>query len=403
MSLIIGNNIVVPVDSNRKGNIAYCIYNVSSAEYLSLSNDRADKNVMNKLANKKGILFGYSNSTGLYAILRDKDGKVKPYLYWISEKEIEYVEDEIAIVEKTSLINLDKFGIDTAKDKKRFANVTILHYKNKNTSIWSATNRAKCIEELVGIPDTKKTFEITNGESSVAIEEKEENIKEKEEETIKEEENLEEEESHTNEENVEHESSVDKENNESQEQFDFLKKADANVLNMIKDSTNSMNNAINELNNITSKYRDALSKMNGELPNSEVEQLVRVEKVVDDEDNKDDYNEALYAIYDTILKLLKTNDTISIPRVYYEHLCVNIHRNIFLSRRGENYNSIVSIKTTPGIKENMLARVEYNKLEEYVRVTVIKEMNDFNVPDSYIVNYEIQYNEWKKHNSFTIG
>ena len=369
MSLIIGNNIVVPVDSNRKGNIAYCIYNVSSAEYLSLSNDKADKNVMNKLANKKGILFGYSNSTGLYAILRDKDGKVKPSLYWISKREIEYIEAEIAIVENSSLIDLDKFGIDTAKDKKRFANITILHYKNKNTSIWSATNRAKCVEELIDVSDTKKTFEITNGESNVAIEEKEESIEEKEEnfeeeshtneekevETVEEEENLEQEELHTNEENVEQESSIDKEDNESQEQFDFLKKADANVLNMIKDSTNSMNNAINELNNITSKYRDALSKMNGELPNSEVEQLVRVEKIVDDEDNKDDYNEALYAIYGTILKLLKTNDTISIPRVYYEHLCVNIHRNINLSRKGEKYNSIVSIKITSGIKENMLA------------------------------------------------
>ena len=141
-------------------------------------------------------------------------------------------------------------------------------------------------------------------------------MEEKEEDTAEIEENLEEEESDTNEENIEQESSIDKEDNESQEQFDFLKKADANVLNMIKDSTNSMNNAINELNNITSKYRDALSKMNGELPNSEVEQLVRVEKIVDDEDNKDDYNEALYAIYGTILKFLKTNDTVSIPRVY---------------------------------------------------------------------------------------
>jgi len=396
MSLIIGNNIVVPVDSNRKGNIAYCIYNISSAEYLSLSNDKADKNVINKLANKKGILFGYSKSTGLYAILRDKDGKAKPSLYWVSEKEIKYVEDEIAIVDNSSLINLDKFGIDTTKDKKRFANITILHYKNKSTSIWSATNRAKCVEELIGVSDTKKTFEITNGESTVTVEEKEED-------TAEIEENFEEEESYTNEENIEQESSIDKEDNESPEQFDFLKKADANVLNMIKDSTNSMNNAINELNNITSKYRDALSKMNGELPNSEVEQLVRVEKIVDDEDNKDDYNEALYAIYGTILKLIKTNDTVSIPRVYYEHLCVNIHRNIYLSRNGEKYNSIVSIKTTPGVKENMLARVEYNKLEEYVRVTVIKEMNNFDVPESYIVNYEIQYNEWKKRNSFNIG
>lgn len=396
MSLIIGNNIVVPVDSNRKGNIAYCIYNISSAEYLSLSNDKADKNVINKLANKKGILFGYSKSTGLYAILRDKDGKVKPSLYWISEKEIEYVEDEIAIVENSSLINLDKFSVDTTKDKKRFANITILHYKNKNTSIWSATNRAKCVEELISVSDTKKTFEITNGESTVTVEEKEEDTDEIDE-------NFEEEESYTNEENIEQESSIDKEDNESQGQFDFLKKADANVLNIIKDSTNSMNNAISELNNITSKYKDALSKMNGELPNSEVEQLVRVEKIVGDEDSKDDYNEALYAIYGTILKLLKTNDTISIPRVYYEHLCVNIHRNIYLSRNGEKYNSIVSIKTTSGVKENMLARVEYNKLEEYVRVTVIKEMNNFDVPESYIVNYEIQYNEWKKRNSFMIG
>ena len=117
MSLIIGNNIVVPVDSNRKGNIAYCIYNISSAEYLSLSNDKADKNVINKLANKKGILFGYSKSTGLYAILRDKDGKVKPSLYWISEKEIKYVEDEIAIVDNSSLINLDNSVLTLQKIK----------------------------------------------------------------------------------------------------------------------------------------------------------------------------------------------------------------------------------------------------------------------------------------------
>ena len=105
-------------------------------------------------------------------------------------------------------------------------------------------------------------------------------------------------------------------------------------------------------------------------------------------------------MYESILKLLKVNDSISIPIEYYKKLCVKHKRNVFISMDCTRYTAISEIRLASKALENILAIVDYNELAKDVRITILKEFDNNMVSEDDISILEVKYNKWKRNNSF---
>lgn len=110
-----------------------------------------------------------------------------------------------------------------------------------------------------------------------------------------------------------------------------------------------------------------------------------------------------YSIYKSIIKVLRVNDTISIPKDFYMSLVRLIKRNITLSRNGEDYIAIVKLKLDRKDTDNIVVRADFNSKDEYTTIAVIKQFNSVDITDDQIAEYEVKYSEWRKAHSFFIS
>ena len=131
------------------------------------------------------------------------------------------------------------------------------------------------------------------------------------------------------------------------------------------------------------------------------ETLLDVQKVVTI-DNKEDNNtlNTSELVYELILKALRKGDTISIPLNYFKKLKTTIRKNLFLSMSCTKYTALVDIRISDTSKDNLFALVEYDEDLEYTRITALKSYNSNKVDENDILVYEMDYNKWKKENSW---
>ena len=64
------------------------------------------------------------------------------------------------------------------------------------------------------------------------------------------------------------------------------------------------------------------------------------------------------------------------------------------------YKAIVEIRFETKSINFMLAVVDYDEEQEFVKLTVMKPFNEEFVTPSQMIDYELKYNEWHKRNSF---
>jgi hypothetical protein len=199
--------------------------------------------------------------------------------------------------------------------------------------------------------------------------------------------------------------------NTENKQLNYLDTSVDEYVSALISATNNMNAMAKKFDDMANSYKEAISKSYGPLPDDVHEKMVCVDNIVepDDadestEDNTEDNSITMNNyLYDTMLKVLKTDDTISVPRTYYEGLINMILRNIKLSKDGCSYDSIVKIKFYREAKENIAARVEYNVADEFTRITVIKPYNSIEITGNKLADYEVKFNQWRKMNSFRIS
>ena len=160
-----------------------------------------------------------------------------------------------------------------------------------------------------------------------------------------------------------------------------------------------------ELKKTTDSYKETMAKSFGEFDLDVETKFVGVADIKGSNDTADNglvesTEIGLDTIYDFILKIMKVDDTISVPRTYYEKLTTIIKRNMMLSRDGNKYDSIILIKFNRTSKENIVARVEYDITKEYTRITIIKSYNSVELTDKQMVEYEIKFNQWRRMHSY---
>jgi len=387
MKAINKSSIIVPINKNRdiKG---YCIYDLMTLKYRVVNFVESTKN---PAKDKELTALYYNKKYKAYGVVRDTENCTKPMLIWIKEKDLEILKSKVlnydSLEEVITISEKDEDSFNSNNTKKMFSKVKFVELKNTSSilAFGNSTNREKFISE-----EPKKTIEITVGDSNIIAENSDDEMHDDDNDIVENEEIVEE--NNNNEDGSREEPT--EEVKDTVEEFDFIKASHDTLAEML--------DAIKDLKDTKEQYRNALSQINGSLNNIDSEKLIGVTRVVNEDTNDEDYDSALYSVYDTILKLMKVNDSISVPRVYYEHLAVTIHRNIFLSRSGEKYEAIVKIKVATDIKDNMIARVEYDSTQKYTRISVIKELNATEISESDIIDYEVRYNEWRKHNNFSV-
>lgn len=420
------------ISTTRKG-IAYCLLTTDNRYMTVTLNDNTAKE-SEEISKYKYTLAYVHKKYNVYGVLRDSAKKAKPILWWLRKEIFEVVKDSVLIPENKDIIrDISDMGIEVFNgnfDKNAFSLTRIAADEKVNL----ATSFDKFVEAL---QKPKSTLVVHGGESNVSInnetketdvEEKETDVEEKEVKTaenVKEAvENIE----ATDEKAVDVEvktddkevKAIDTEVKEDRVETTEVKTPEKEVSNsntedtlsedkvLLKSlaaATISLKDTVKEIKQMADNYRDTLSKVSGEYSFDTETTALEVCSMVDSSDTEiEELKSKDYtledAMYESMLKILKTDDTISIPTRYYNGLVTVIKRNLMVSRDGTKYDSIVKIRLNRTAKENIVARVEYCESNEYCRVSVIKPYNIVDLSEQQIVKYEIEFNQWRKLHSF---
>lgn len=429
------------ISTNRKG-IAYCLLTRDNRYMTVTLNDQTAKE-SKEISKYKYTLAYVHKKYNVYGVLRDSAKKAKPILWWLRKEIFEAVKDSVLIPEdKDSIRDISDKGIEVFNgnfDKNAFSLARIAADERVNL----ATSFDKFVEAL---QKPKSTLVVHGGESNVsnnASEKKEKDVDKKETTTAKKVETTankveadvekkkeavsikaettknkavdavvetENKEVKATDTEVKEDKAIETEVKATEKEVsnsnteDTLSE-DKVLLKSLAAATISLKDTIKEIKQMADNYRDTLSKVSGEYSFDTETTALEVCSMVDSSDTEiEELKSKDYtledAMYESILKILKTDDTISIPTRYYNGLVTVIKRNLMVSRDGTKYDSIVKIRLNRTAKENIVARVEYCESNEYCRVSVIKPYNIVDLSEQQIVKYEIEFNQWRKLHSF---
>lgn len=434
MNTVINDMLVVPVHPDRKksSDIACCLYDINTGKYLLVNaTDEKSKKMKEEIGSAKATLLFVHSRFDAYGIVRDSKNSDKPILYWIRGNELKLIKDNIInYTERYNIIDISDKDTSIFRgqyDKKRFSITRIVDH-NMRTPI----SADSFIESLTKV--SKPAPVIQGGQSNIVVN------------TVKDDCN--------NTENVTSEAMTSKDeamtsksdsqgeietqttttnsevmNDDSKEQLDEKESNDNNAESAVSEkleqtevnckatetkdelekalieATIAMNNTTRELKKVADSYKDAMVKSFGNFDIDVETKFVGVSDIKSDSNvsiKEDDSTGEIGTeeIYDFILKVMKVNDTISVPRTYYEKLTTIIKRNMMLSMDGNKYDSIILIRFNRACKENIVARVEYDATSDYTRITIIKQYSLLEVTDKQLLDYEIKYNQWKRLHSY---
>lgn len=387
MKVFSNNTLIIPANINRKG-VAYCVLNIDTGDYRVILKERLTQEQLNKIDPYRGTLLYIHKKYKVYGVIKDtKDGN-KPSLNWLREQDFNEIKDEILNTDS------DSHTIDISNETED------IFRGNYDKSLFKVTRRVRTRKFIQMSPDefidsiTDKPI-VQGGDSNIVVDSKE---------AVETKGNAENVEAPAEQSNVNDKEIINDAKNEAKEQYNFMEEGNKLIIKALMNATNTMANTSKELKEAARNYKKAMSKSYGELSTDVEEKIVGIDSIIDaDETDSDADSNELYFVYDTILKLMKTNDSISVPIKYYQNLVNIIRRNIAVSRDGNKYDSIVEIKFESTNSDNILARVEYDSTSKYTRIIVIKPFNKIKVSDSSVIDYEIKFNQWRKHNSFKIS
>lgn len=405
------------ISTTRKG-IAYCLL-TSDNRYMTVTlNDQTAKE-SEEISKYKYTLAYVHKKYNMYGVLRDSAKKAKPILWWLRKEIFEAVKDSVLIPENKDIIrDISDMDIEVFNgnfDKNAFSLARIAADEKVNL----ATSFDKFVEAL---QKPKSTLVVHGGESNLNInnESKETDNESKEVKTTDTESKATEEKAVDTGVKTENKEVkvIDTEVKEDGAETTEVKTPEKEVSNtegtlsedkvLLKSlaaATISLKDTVKEIKQMADNYKDTLSKVSGEYSFDTETTALEVCSMVDSSDTEiEELKSKDYtledAMYESMLKILKTDDTISIPTRYYNGLITVIKRNLMVSRDGTKYDSIVKIRLNRTAKENIVARVEYCESNEYCRVSVIKPYNIVDLSEQQIVKYEIEFNQWRKLHSF---
>lgn len=317
-------------------------------------NDEAKKlDIKNKKYTIGVVHHGYK----VYGLLRDSGAKL-PNLIFVTEAGLKEFKDDIINYDKSGyIIDISDKGPEVFNgnfNKSLFKSVKKM---DETTKKWASTENFLL---KLGINTTEQTTETVEQRNETAEQRNE---------------------------TVEQRNETVEQRNETVEQTETKIEKHNSKINENTEKEGIHLNFLNEDNRIQMEIREDRYSTDSKLETT-------VSKKSDSID---------YSIYKSIIKVLRVNDTISIPKDFYMSLVRLIKRNITLSRNGEDYIAIVKLKLDRKDTDNIVVRADFNSKDEYTTIAVIKQFNSVDITDDQIAEYEVKYSEWRKAHSFFIS
>lgn len=169
----------------------------------------------------------------------------------------------------------------------------------------------------------------------------------------------------------------------------------------IQTKLNELNESIEKNKELKETLVEAIAIARDNTVNKISEQLIGVSDIIElDESTLNNNDTADTILYESMIKAVKTGDVISIPKKVYSRLSTLLKKNLYMNLEYTVYKAIVEIRFETKSINFMLAVVDYDEEQEFVKLTVMKPFNEEFVTPSQMIDYELKYNEWHKRNSF---
>lgn len=400
--------LIIPAWEKRTG-AAYCLMDLKTDKYMQMPLNNDTKAVADELKQYKCTLLYIHNKYNVYGVVKDSRGKTKPSLYWVSKDIMDELKDStLNYKERYDIIDISDMDANVFSgniDKKKFSIVRIA----QDSKLGLGAKAENFIEKLKEVD--KPVPVVQGGQSNVdsnTIVNKSDTIEEKKDKLV-----TDNKDSEKTKETVEIDNTKQLENKDEQLTSESKTKKkikiDLNnqedVVKTLAATAIALQSTMKELKKVAGEYKESMAKSLGTYDLDVETKFIGVSGLVSDKDKQiDELVSTEYdcksAFYESMLKMLKVDDTVSIPREFYDKMVAIIRRNLMVSMDGNRYDSIVQLKFNRNDKENIVARVEYNAAEDFCRVAIIKPYNNIELSDQLLVDYEIKYNQWKRLHSY---
>jgi len=380
----------------REAGCAYSVLDTETYKYTIYKRTDSTKEIEEKVKDSYGTALFINREIGVYGVVKDR--KKRPSLTWISIGLIEKSNNTLGILNTdgkiTELIDLTHMGIDMfdMTPPKGFSRT--YSYMSESSSVNIGKDRF--LKDMGFIKDEE--HEVLNNEQlldDMDIENVDDTIIDNE--------------------------NVDEPSLDEDEPVDnIISESNEKTKDTFEEYNNWLENKLEEYY-VSRKERDELIRKETEaeelskraldmiatLHETEDENTVilDVDKIVssDDTNNVQSVDLSKYVIYELLLKVLKVNDSVSIPTEYYNQLKVILRKSFYMSRNLDIYTSIVDIKLGNDKVNNLSVIVDYNANEEYTRITVLKTYNEKELSANELAILDMKYQEWKRKNSYTFN
>lgn len=437
MTPVINGSLIVPLNPSRSDydKLSCGLLDVITLGYKrgGLASDTAIQ-IKEDTKQYKGTLLYFHSRFNVYGIVRDSIKKDKPTLNWVHGKHVEMIKDFlINYNERLNIIDISDEPIEVFKGKYRpdiFSSTRITTDKlgvqiSYEDFIKTLPKEAKPMPVVQGgqsniVVDTvvdKKDTEVNDVEEhndNIESTPCNENITEVE--TVKEQRV----ENDTTEVNSKDNKDDEEANIGSENKKSFTEKEErtksncesitenSELMKALIEATKALNETREELKRTTESYKETMAKSFGDFDLDVEAKFVGVNDIkgsLAETAGNEVFADSIgtESVYEFILKIMKVDDSISLPRTFYEKLTTVIKRNMMLSRDGNKYDSIVLIRFDKASRDNLVARVEYDITKDYTRVTIIKQFNSIELTNNQMLDYETKFNQWRRMHSYRMS
>lgn len=445
MDIIIDKSLVVPVSTDRSNSsqLACGLFDTEKFTYSHgpLATEASVK-LKKDISKYKCTLLFVHKKFKVYGVVKDSAKQPKPLLYWIHEKHAEMAKEFILnYEERLGVIDISDKPIEVFKGNYRKevftkcspTDETIGKFSSYDILVKTIHDEEKHLPIVEGGQSNIVIDKVTKEEDTVVI--VDDNAVAKNEDALM---NIEEDASmysgdakSTKEEvivNIECKDTIEEMDAKSVSEKDSVEDdtptvveegnqtksncgaeaINSELMKALVEATQALNETRKELQRTTESYKETMAKSFGDFDLDVETKFVGVTDIKGDlveTEAKQEFSESVgtEAVYEFILKIMKVDDSISLPRAFYEKLTTVIKRNMMLSRDGNKYDSIVLIRFDKTSRDNLVARVEYDSTKDYTRVTVIKQFNGVELTSGQLLDYETKFNQWRRMHSYRIS
>lgn len=341
------------VFKSKNKNIAYWTYDTDTRESTAIKLTDNTKEVKIKLDNILGAVAFEYKSLGLYAVLHETS-TCKIGIFWIKKSDVLKHKDRF-IIDENNITIVDSLGYEVLKNNRLILNTK--YHKATHYRKYSKRGKSECI------------FNTTYEEFIQDITQLQTLSKEK---------------------------AVEPEAKAAEKETEAVE-PEAKVVEDGDKEVEPEDKTVEDWDRAAVKKTEAVGDKTEDIDNTDINEDFTDDNTI----NQTKLEQEQYSnIYQSILKLSKAYDTITIPISEYEKLNKLLLKQLLRNKDLIPMLCISQLKFNRQDKENFVAMLDFTIHKNYVCVTILKEFNNIVIKNREIDYLELNYKKWKQEHSY---